>query len=958
MKCDFLTQYPIESVSATALHDALDKNRICDIDPLTILPEKNLSLPGKFTPLFNIAESLEIFEEADALAFDFYQSNERRLITAFRIPRLLNYTQGSVDNHEEEAGDKIWRKLKKLFLDKSKKKHHEIDPSKLAIVTTYDRDDLLFKEYIEAKLGRDPFTDPNIIVPRTEAVGGNARFFLFSRVRELQGPEQIFLLLANAHTSEVLRELVTLIAAESTAKKITVVCLVNRMGYRLSGFVARIRKMLGGLGGSNMDTDFQFVSVFDVSDFGRNEINKMHQSVHTLLANYASNVHVARLSALLQEEAQYFEFKHLTSHKFREGQSKHMFDDYVTSIGKKSISAKTVDSKLFLICAKINIERDYRPILNEIKQVLNEIRQEDNKRNLYLYFAMLLLDINYIKSVTVDGMTLGGSQARNSILADIRNAIIEGVRQMRQERLRVERAFGPGRPIDPFARGSIEQKVALETQLLFGLSLLCFMDTGFDYLPIFKECLGWDLTVEQWLELDNSRSRLLYQENIEAQFMEERWGLVISMLAHFSGLKKRSDKTKDEIITWLSDLSHGMDRVLHRNAYYLSDGTKRVLFGSKSLLSDIRNDIENVPKTERYQIIRALHAMITTPKGHHNPIANSLLDVAHTLDTKYFVITNNQPLAPDEPLEIPRNHQIEVRKVAADGLSVAGQLEDISAKLCRLFEFTSFLPPEETRRYTDGANVPESFARDASRLGALCRIIRNENNLRGDHIDEIKGIVDRFTSELFPVNVEPVKVQEDSPALRALRYYVTPLIPTLLKAMDYADSDLARERDRRGRSRPALPDVWAKQREIWTSRQSDSAYMGISVLIDAPTLEEILKNLLTNVRYQLDGFDLPSDKSWGDQVELEISKPVADVIRDDSTGERVNYITVTVNSFGHPLEQEITLPESTLTTQRSEVIRYGGKLNGPKPLTTHLRVGATCELKLISRRNVRGENET
>src|SRR5262249_35193670 len=106
-------------------NDGEPEPRIIPIDPVTVLPVDDLLLPNGFHPCFSEAEMLAHFEAAQALDFDFYDMDSRRLTTAVRVKTLL-------DAHR----DVIWRAIEEKVRDGD------------TLLTTFQRDDVIFKDFV------------------------------------------------------------------------------------------------------------------------------------------------------------------------------------------------------------------------------------------------------------------------------------------------------------------------------------------------------------------------------------------------------------------------------------------------------------------------------------------------------------------------------------------------------------------------------------------------------------------------------------------------------------------------------------------------------------------------------------------------------------------------------------------------------------------------------------------
>ena len=378
-----LTDYEIPAADATG--------RIIKIDAATALPEHSAAHGSRFTPLFEPQEMFNHFESSEAISFDFYQQGNRRFTTGIRVRKLL-----------AGQGDAIWQKIQHCFEKNS------------TIVTTFDRADMWFKNFVEDRLRANNVEPKTVFIPRPESIEVPDCYSLVDNNEFWLKKSPVVLLLSSVHTSENLRNLVSLLASASVSS-ITVICLFNRMGPQTENFVSRIEAILrggkgedrrGAEGTKSYPAKFVFLPVYAVCELSHKNIAKMQATVQTLLDHYVSETRVRSFQRQVNQVRRQFESQTVTSRAFKVAKSgilREKFSYHVTRDGPE-ISVGTRAGKLSLFSAHLVATRDYAPLIRELEK-------SDDPYTLYKLFGMFLADLSFLQ------MTGRLEDVRNALMA-------------------------------------------------------------------------------------------------------------------------------------------------------------------------------------------------------------------------------------------------------------------------------------------------------------------------------------------------------------------------------------------------------------------------------------------------------------------------------------------------------------------------------------------------------------
>lgn len=870
-----LTHYPIPIIG----EDEYDKNKILQIDPSTMLPEEGPADRLK-KPLFGMAEMFTHFQESNALAFDFFRLDAQRFTTGIRIPLLL-----------EKFGDVIWAKISPLI------KKDDL------IVSTYNRTDLLLKDFLIDRLarrGKRHRAQNCVLLPLKEAISSYSYFAPPSHAHLLHNKVAV-VVLTTAQEAEQLRNIASLLASHEV-KGIKIICLLNRMGPHAADFVSRVRALLRGVGKNGSAAErqgdngarFSFFSVYPLYEISANDVRQMQRTVTHLFNRYEARTKVESFKRLAKNYRKYYRTRSVTSHTF--------LSERPIPLGKPSrrklhsgekVLLKTEEGVLFFLCIDLVVTRNYAPIIEELRRIRD-------KSILFKLFGILLCDIQYIR--------LAGHFER------LRDVILERVEDSWLQRFKLERQAKNGKASREGVADSLREQVDLEFYLLFGLSLFSFLDHGFEkddfnYKSLCRRILTCGKNPQHWLRFP--LNRLVY-------LGEDRLFWVVSLLLHLSDPDfehvDKDSEVKRELQSSLRRFLKSLDAFkiegdfeffeacgLTQDAAYLRRNSVKINFNE--LIGDIGGDVLHSP----YSVLRFLHQEIISQPGWHSPVEMTLDLVLNKLRRLIFEPFQKLPgFSENQRISFKRENDpatVELQGLLEDGMYIAGRLQEIAEATHRLFVFT----PISLEHAEYFANTPESlfdtWVRD---LGDLLERARVENQM---------SLADLKKAEDLQRQVRKALWYSVSPLQKVLRSYIVPLDEVLLSTMEEVNRQLSAEgfRDVWGREIEKLSEEVKVRKEHW------------EVLVDRRLLREVLRNLLLNVRYCLEEVARRYQKS---KEEIEGSKYVEIRFDELETEEesiwKKRWIRLTIRSEGLSYTHQGDL-ETTLTRQMSEIAQYGGE---------------------------------
>jgi len=848
---------------------AMPPPRILKIDPVTILPEDDLLLPRNgFYPRFTESEMFAHFESAEALDFDFYTMDARRLTTAIRVQPLL-----------EKYGEPIWRAIEPKVRDGE------------TLVTTFQRDDVLFKEFVEDKLlsRHSSF----VFIPKRNSLETPNSYFLLPTQLEKIAGKRIVLLLSAVYTAERLRNLASLLVSNG-AESITVICLLNRMGIYTSSFISRLERMVRGVGKNNDGTSdhtlFEFFFLYSLPDISGDDLNRMQETIRALFDYYTTQTRVPSFRRSMQQDFKYFQARSMTSHHFERPQSHSLSTPFSLAIDDDgpAITVRSREGRLALLCGHLVAKRDFGPFIHAIRD-----RALRDKETLYKIFGILLSDLSYLK---VTGR-----------FAALRETLIAEIRALRSERFSFEGAIS--NPDESAEAKHIELPIDTETHLLFGLAIFSYLDYEFDYEPLILEMLTCGFSIDEWA---------LLPRNFIFYFADERIAWCLSVLMHFSRHDFRqptvAKEFKHNLEREVDLLLKGLDRILSGDEAKMSTTNRQRV---KANLNLLLTELGVHDLTEKHQVIRFLHSKIIALKRGHNPIHSSLETALLAIQK---ALASHLPSSIEDTISSKRRIPVKsknTKKALEDATYTAGILEEIAEAVRQMMVFTP-ASRENGGRYAAEPGLP-GFTEDVKRLGDVFQKIRVDNQVSKLDLQELTRLRNRIAYDFWDPN---------SHLRQHLFRYIVPLREWTDNALESANETL------RSLGFGEVWNVERKKLEAWP--------LGWKVLMDRHLLREVLRNIFSNVRHAFDGYQLASEETYADLVRLEIAKVKRPA--PDLKSEERDYFELTVVSRGsgfHALRED-----TTFELHQREVANFAGRLH-IQPFAD--QQGAEVTLTLLSR---------
>jgi hypothetical protein len=962
-----------------------DPDKVINIESGTVFPED--AEPGSTVrPMLSKRVMYKLLEAADAIDFRLFQAGKCRFMTAIRVRRFLQH---------DEAAQTAWRAIEHLFAADPVYKHP-------IVVSTYDREDMYFRDFVCDRLRDRPLQ--SFTFSRGELADSPYQYFLMKDDdgAKFAGKHAV-IVLATANTATKLIGISSKLA-ELRVAKITVVCLFNRIGPETGHFVGRVRRLLRGIAspsgafpsaydngiraepsdgstvnriarslrrwlapvargggpssqrGSDASSDhlasFRFLPVFCLADINTDDLWKMQRTLETLVGFYSVNTQIHNFRRLMHQDFErYFQAESITSRDFEKGHGRSLavmpFLDrhssfmgsnlraapplFELSLDSEAIAVTTLSGKLSLLCTACVANGDFQP-------VFNAICAEAHKGTLYLLFAIVFANIDQLR--------------QNRQVADLCARIVDRVNEFRKARQTLEREQIEARRVDltPIAR-----LVELETNLLFGLAFLAYLD---------REALDDDFITQLLAPLPDEPIPDWHQHplNLLAYYGEDRVMFVISVLLYFryprfrepgvgERLKKKliplaemlsktlADLTFDEFRDHLMSVLPGAELnspnrerpgSIEGTAPPAEDVTPEAEVARKSLESNgdnveakwvrmginldlILTELGRRELDRKDKLVLFLLDQLLVPAERHNPIKSSLMNVRDL-----FSALSVEKNMSSEPLRLFRvDFDDRAKSRLDDAIFAAAVLQKASAATRQLFHFTPS-KQEEVKRFTAEEHEP-GFARDVARLGDVLQQVRNESVLSADIDREFKVLRQGIQRDL---------IDQSAPIRKAVASYVVPLFSRLKNSMEWAERVFGTQ---------PYASVWRAE----IDRMDELADPALHVIVDPMLLREVLRNVSGNVRYNFRGWDLPEGKQWSDLVRTNLA------YTENARGE-VERVTVSWHIGGRAFQKaEADMEESTFAYHARYLADYGGHLSigrGDGEFATQV------ELELVARR--------
>ena len=894
-----LTQYPIPALD----QGDYDEDKIVKIDPVTVLPEEKLKVSQRFAPAFSIYDMYSHFEESEAIDFGYFESETGRYTTAVRIDRLLG-----------RKGDMIWPKIHAVL-----KRQHLLDQQELVFASTFDREDMRFKEFVEdryAQLASAP-SSSFVFIPKRDSLESPKSYFLLPQKAEKLDQKHVVLLLARVHTAESLSSLSSLIATRSV-ESITAICLINRMGADTDGFVSRIEQVLRGLGVvANGHARFHFAPVYTISDLSGEDLTQTRDTIEAIFRTYRERTRVRGFTRWVDRAWEFAREQMVSSPSFSERHPTPlpMEIEFPWAGDGKTVSVRSHEGMLSVLCSYVVTKRDYAPLLDYAEHT-------ERTDALLKLLPILLSDLSFLKN--------------KGVFEDLRQRLIAKFRKYRDTRFAIERVSSSSSSDVMKIRYIIDR----EMDVLLVLCALAHLDELNSYAELIYEVVSCDKTAKEWLSCPLN---LTYYHGYD----RVAWTISMLLLLACPSLvaTEFESKLKTELLTLVNELMNAVDGKkaspcqLPAPDSVLTSIAPEDRQKIKATLDLLLTELGVHERTEKHQLIRYLHSRILTLAQRHSPINSSLTDTFNALEAE--ISSSPSPSTG----EGRRNRFVRIRndgpgglrlKVALDeAIYVTGVLQDVADAAARWF----FVTPSrraEIGRYM-ASPTEEGLARDAKSLGDFLQGIRTTGVFSTKDFEEASDLKNAIFFDLW---------DKHSPLRKELLRYVVPFSKILDEVLPSANTMLARA---------DLPDVWLPKDGSASYRvRVRGLENGIApeyecnVLIDPQLLKEVLKNVLYNVRYNLRNSRLEEGETLSDLVSAELMIERGPCPTPE-TGE-TEYVVFRVRSGRTPprhRDLEKAYRESTFAQHRLGLGEFGGSLELDKLSNSE---GAEVVLKLISRR--------
>ena len=757
----YLTIYPIEKVSAC--------EKEYRIDPSTILPEE--ASPGTgYRPLILPREALTQFESSKALTAGLFQAGLRRVSVAIHLKRLF-----------DRFGPSIWKSISNLFAEDS------------ILVTTLSKEDGVFREFVEREAAGIGHSLESVFIPRSDSIDFDFPYFLTPSMKDRLSGGRVVLLLSSLQTSEKLRKLVALLA-QSDVRHITVLCLLNRMGARTVKFVSRIQKMaqgLGGLGEEPESFEFQFKYVYELRDLHGEALRKTLETVDWMTSHYISSTTVQTYRSLTEQEVRrYWHTTPMTGYKFEaRGPSE---GEGVLELGGESLEYKTLDGRFFAMCSYLAQRRESGAVRDYLP-VIRELPKEENRRMLYLMYAVLLSDVSYLRLSNKFG--------------ELRKTLIESIEISRAARLKLDADFIHGHHVDDQISGAVQR----ETYYMFGLALFCYMDEDrAPYIRFLKEALTCNMQrPEDWQ---------FFPRNLELYYGNERVLWCLSLLAHQIG-----GPAKGPLREQLTEIARSYrEAVKQLGANWNPEDNLQTKL--KYVWDGFLTDLGAHEALQHHEIIRYLQGTLIEPRRNHILVIKDPNRALASLN--HFILEKGCNLPETKSVPFPGPEFDWLKRSLEDAIHASATLEGVADALAKLFSFHTGAGTDAAR-YVAGINSPTpGFRKEVYDARRLLQKIRDDRAVTQAQLDKLNKLLQKIEGDL---------TVSDSVVLQALKWYIVPLQEKLKSAMAHADVYLEGN---------GLPPFWRDE----ALKLTGANY----VLIEPTLLKDVLWNLFTNVRHGLD----------------------------------------------------------------------------------------------------------
>ncbi len=761
----------------------------------------------------------------------------------------------------------------------------------IVLVSTFKKDDLIFAKFISDGLksaGREPV---RLVLKRELGDSPHLHHALFRHVGRVRNKD-LLLIRAAATTSEEMRSLTALLAGEHV-KSITVICLVNRMGVYAASFVHRIRQLVTGGFGEEPDpakqAKFEFIPVYNFNDLRTDDLQRMHERVTGAMEKFSRSTDLAH-------------FRHLAE-TFARAMAPRSVHTYAYESGEAGSYEPLVGGPFAVDGHPISLPEAAAACAEQISRHRTDLAitlvKEAQRADAFLHVAGLVVaDIDYLR--------LSGQ------LGKVRDAIHERITSVRAARFGAEHESnveGEDRLNEEELSATINHCLDLETHLLFAAGILSHFDKSHAKpLRILEEVLFADRHAADWQT---------HPQNLGYHFRDLRNYWLTTFLLHAAHPDLYGQNGAQELRRVLStqlrerfnellapftqaDANEEHDQILLRNRI-------------REMMNLLLVDLGTHTHREWHHRIRYLQTHVLRDSDRHSPLWTALKKAE--ADFKEFIDQDDNRLVADR---LPRR----IREAQNAALT----LREVAEVARRLAFYPSHAIADQLQPLFADRTVPYSFHSTVAQLVLFLEQCQKKPPQTEAECADLKTLLRATRLSIF----EP-----GSPLRRALLSFCVPLYATMLDALIDADARLATEE---------LRDVWkvqiAKLQNLM--EQGDELY----ALIDPQLLHEILRNVFSNVRYNISAY-ASAPGALSERVRMEINE--IDDFLPEPEGSPAKYFTLTVEAQGVSYSENIRVRRrsgSTLEDHQARVREFGGSLEiGDGEGGT----GCTTVLKVLSR---------
>lgn len=706
-----------------------DESKVIPIDYNNVLPERRSVTRTHYAPAVELQSMFDQLEVAEAVDFGFYELNDAHLTSAFIFPRLLG-------RYEQD----IWRHISPTVIEAARQSRGQGDANdprggELLLVTTYNRKDLLFKNFIQDRLAEEGYgTTTAITLKRGVTDTPHLNLTLGAGGMDVKGKE-VVLALATLSTHEKLRNIVSLLV-DGQVRKIIVICLLNRMGPFTTNFIRAIERFTKRVTVDNPEanpaaaaatpgealsaaapaprptafTDFSFSMVYSLLDLRDVDLSSIGSELEWLFSDFRDKTKVQSFVRLCDRIEGYFHSKPFIERAYAPSPYGLLKPPYRLVIegenGAQPVEVHTHESKIALITYNLILNRDFKPVIDEIVSTL------DRRTFIHLY-GLLLSDIHHLRFA--------------GTLRVLKERMLDRLRALRRGRFEMEVARA-GAPSEELLK-ELRELINAEVYLLFGLGIIAHYDSRDNLAGLAESVVGLlfcEKTPDEWLNL--------HSLSLQEYFSEERIFFVVAFLLR--GLFpdfNRSDNAR-EVKRQLGDAAELFKKTF-KSKFGALPKQERALKARAYLIVNnldlLLTEIGSHDNLEKHQIVRYLHREVLRPKEGHNPIFTTVSSLL-ALAIERAEAGDTGPLgdvAVDEAVLLAR---------VDEALSGTSSLDMIAHLVRQLFFFTPTVQDQQ-ERYTNQRGQP-GFSSDVDELVRKLSDIRQRRSILPGDLKRVKEL--------------------------------------------------------------------------------------------------------------------------------------------------------------------------------------------------------------------------